>query len=42
MLANHQVFVLCDFVDYDVEGVGSKELVKSPGLFFVSFCVFIW
>lgn len=35
MLANHQVFVLCDFVDYDVERVGSKELVKSPGLFFL-------
>ena len=51
MLANHQFFVLCDFVDYDVERVGSKELVKSPGLFlflFVSlygdvfFCTFCW
>ena len=44
-------FVLCDFVDYDVERVWNKELVKSPGMFlflFVSlygdvfFCTFCW
>ena len=36
MLANHQVFVFCDFVDYDVEGAGSTEVVCFF-VFFVSF-----